>query len=108
MRRLPPGPYEIEWDVGNRDKCQQHGLSLEDIEHVLAHSETFIVPDFKHSLLERRLIAIGRIAAGRYAFVAFAPREQDGRAILRPISARYMHLKEIRRYEEEISRDDDG
>jgi hypothetical protein len=43
--------------------------------------------------------AIGRSAAGRYLFVVFMLREIDGQTKLRPISARYMHQKEITHYE---------
>ena len=43
--------------------------------------------------------AIGKSAAGRYVFVVFMLREIDGQTKLRPISARYMHQKEIDHYE---------
>lgn len=43
--------------------------------------------------------AIGKTAAGRYVFLVFMPREVNGRTKLRPISARYMHQKEIDYYE---------
>jgi uncharacterized DUF497 family protein len=94
---------EFDWDSGKRDKCCKHGLSVAEMEHVVRHSETLIVPDVRNSEYEPRFIAIGRTPAGRYAFVAFTPREIEGRAMLRPISARYMHKKEIAKYEKEIS-----
>lgn len=94
---------EFDWDSGNRDKCRKHGLSIADIEHVLHHSETLVVPDAKNSEVEPRFIAIGRTSAGRYPFVAFTSRVVERRAKLRPISARYMHKKEIARYEKESS-----
>jgi uncharacterized DUF497 family protein len=97
------GPISFDWDDGNRAKCQTHGLSISEIEYVLAHSETYIVPDRRNSEYEPRFIAIGRNESGRYAFVAFTPREKDGRTVWRPISARYMHKREIARYEKEIS-----
>ena len=93
----------FDWDAGNRDKCQKHGLSLADIEHVVGHADTSIVADIKNSVFEERFIAIGRTPVGRYAFVAFAPRQHGERLLLRPISARYMHRKEIARYEKESS-----
>jgi len=93
----------FDWDAGNRDKCRKHGLSLEDVEYVVAHNETLIVPDTEHSLFEYRLIAVGREPSGRYALVVFTLRDRDGRRLVRPISARHMHMKEVRRYEEEIS-----
>jgi predicted DNA binding CopG/RHH family protein len=42
------GAASFDWDDGNRRKCQKHGLSIAEIEHVLAHGETFIVPDLKN------------------------------------------------------------
>jgi hypothetical protein len=37
------GAASFDWYDGNRRKCQKHGLSIAEIEHVLAHGETFIV-----------------------------------------------------------------
>ena len=43
--------------------------------------------------------AIGTTAAGRYVFLVFMLRQIDGETQLRPISARYMHQKEIAHHE---------
>lgn len=43
--------------------------------------------------------AIGKTRSGRYVFLVFMLRELDGRINARPISARYMHRKEIDHYE---------
>jgi uncharacterized DUF497 family protein len=93
----------FDWDPGNLEKCQKHGLAIAQIEHVVGHAETLIVNDPKNSAVEARFIAVGRTQEGRFAFVAFTPRTRDGRSLLRPISARYMHKKEIARYEKEGS-----
>lgn len=58
-----------------------------------------VYDDPDHSEQERRLRAIGPTSAGRYMLVAFTVREQHGRTLIRPISARYMHGKEIQHYE---------
>jgi uncharacterized protein len=92
------------WDKANLSKCQEHGVSSAEVEHVLAHAATLIVPDLKNSRAEPRFLAIGRTEAGRYAFVVFTPRQTGARILLRPISARYMHKKEIKKYEQEIAR----
>jgi len=94
----------FEWDEGNRLKCQKHGVSIDQIEHVLSHAETLIRPAPENPGEEARLLAIGRTHVGRYAFAVFTPRKRGGVIRLRPISARYMHKKEIRKYEEEIAR----
>ncbi len=93
----------FEWDTGNREKCCKHGLLIAEIEHVLRRQETLIVPATSRSDAEPRFIAIGRTQGGRFAFVVFTPKQRNEQSILRPISARNMHTKEIARYEKEIS-----
>jgi uncharacterized protein len=88
----------FEWGEGNRAKCQKHGVSLPEIEALL-RSSPGVAPDAKHSIDEDRLIAVGRNNAGRPLFVAFTIRVVEGRRLIRPVSARYMHAKEIERYE---------
>ena len=60
-----------------------------------------ILPDHAHSITEERLRAIGKTKAGRYVFLVFTIRERGGKNYIRPISARYMHQKEIDSYEKE-------
>ena len=60
-----------------------------------------VLPDPGHSLTERRFRGIGSSHDGRPVFVVFTIRERDGRRTIRPISARYMHRKEIERYDED-------
>ena len=88
----------FDWDEGNSTKCESHGLSIAEIE-AMFRIEPRVAPDLAHSVDEQRLIAVGRTGAGRPIFVAFTLRERNGRRLIRPISARYMHLREIRRYE---------
>ncbi|MBV8055978.1 MAG: BrnT family toxin [Deltaproteobacteria bacterium] len=91
------------WDAGNRQKCQKHGVSISEIEYVLAHATTLVMPDLKNTQAEARFLAIGRTEKGRYTFVIFTPRQSGHATLLRPISARYMHRREIRKYEQEIA-----
>lgn len=89
----------FEWDNGNRQKCQKHGVSLDEIEQVFLR-EPAVFPDPGHSQTEDRFRAIGTTRSGRYVFVAFTLRNHaEGGVLVRPISARYMHDKEIRHYE---------
>ena len=90
----------FDWDDGNRSKCQKHGVSVAEIE-ALFENNPLVAPDLKHSVAEDRLIAIGRTNAGRPLFVAFALRPMNKRQFIRPVSARYMHAKEVAAYEEE-------
>ena len=94
----------FEWDAGNRAKCGKHGVSPAEIEYVLAHAETLIAQDRTHLVGEPRLVAVGRTEQGRYTFVVFTPRRRGSDLLLRPISARYMHRREVERYAQEIVR----
>ena len=89
----------FDWDDANSAKCCKHGVSHGEIEEVLS-GEPGIFPDPAHSQDEARFIAIGTTVLGRYVFVAFTIRTAtDGDRLIRPISARYMHAKEVRHYE---------
>ena len=86
----------IDWDEGNWPKCGKHGLSQTEIEEALTGTPA-VMPDPHPD--EPRMRAIGKTAAGRYVFVVFMLREINQQTKLRPISARYMHQKEIAHYE---------
>jgi uncharacterized DUF497 family protein len=60
---------------------------------------TYSVTQVRHSKTEQRLLAIGKTVSGRYAFIVFTLRSDETGQYLRPISARFMHQKEIRHYE---------
>jgi len=92
----------IEWDDGNLKKCQKHGVPVSEIEAVLLCKRTVNLPDRKHSSLEDRFWAVGRNAQGRGVFIVFTHRHGFDGVSLRPVSARYMHAKEVRYYETEI------
>ena len=97
---------KFDWDAGNRDRCRKHEVSLAEIEAVL-EGHPLVAPDPKHSAQETRFIALGRTAAHRSVFIAFTFRLRNGRLLFRPISARYMHAKEIQRYEAQSSPTED-
>ncbi|BAZ14539.1 hypothetical protein NIES4071_63830 [Calothrix sp. NIES-4071] len=92
----------FDWDDGNLQKCQKHGVSIEEIE-TLFLSQVLISPDLKHSQSEERFIAIGKSRKGKYIFVAFTFRDKEGEIFIRPISARYMRDKEVQKYEENLT-----
>jgi uncharacterized DUF497 family protein len=93
----------FDWDAGNIEKCQKHGVSIEEIEWVLRHPFAYI-KDVLHSDVEDRLNAIGSTLEGRSLFVVFTVRVRNGLNYVRPISARYMHRKEMIYYEETLSK----
>ena len=88
----------FDWDGGNWPKCGKHGVSREEVEQVLLGEPAVMADPFPG---EPRMRAIGKTAAGRYVFLVFMLREIDGETKLRPISARYMHQKEIDHYEDQ-------
>jgi uncharacterized protein len=92
----------FDWDDGNREKCRKHGMTIAEIESIL-REPLALTADLAHSGLEERFIAIGRTASGRFAFVAFTRRTRGERILLRPVSARFMHAREVRRYEQALT-----
>ena len=91
------GPSRLDWDAANLDKCQKHGVSIEEIDAVFA-GDPFTTPDEAHSQDEDRFIAIGATSAGRLIFIVFTVRVSGDEEIVRPLSARFMHRKEVDRY----------
>jgi len=93
----------FDWDRGNRNKCQKHGVSVAVIESLFRGSIA-VLPDPAHSAREERFKAIGRAEYGRGVLIVFTLREHDGVTLIRPISARYMRRKESEYYEEEAAK----
>ncbi len=86
----------VDWDAGNWPKCGKHGVARAEIEHVLASIE-FRIPDPFPG--EPRFRTAGRTADGRHVFLVFTYRDLGDRLLVRPVSARYMHQKEVEAYE---------
>jgi uncharacterized protein len=84
----------FDWDEGNWPKCGKHGLSKQEIENIF-EAPISLFDDLFEGYDERRLRAVGLNAEGRHVFIVFCVRQRNGRPCLRPISARYMHAKEI-------------
>jgi len=95
--------YGFDWDRGNRSKCQTHGVSLAEIESLFL-KPVAVLPDPGHSRGEERFKAIGTAANGRHVFLTFTLRRRGDATLIRPISARYMHRKEVVHYEKEIAK----
>lgn len=106
MIEVMDDPAGFDWDDGIRAKCQKHGVSIEEIETLFRSGAVAVRPDVHHSASEARFQAIGPTGDGRFAFVAFTFRKIEGKLLLRPISARYMHAKEITRFEKDTTPQD--
>lgn len=57
----------FDWDDGNLEKCQKHGVTIKEIESVFAGTPA-IGPDAAHSETEARFLAIGKARSGRTYF----------------------------------------
>jgi uncharacterized DUF497 family protein len=90
----------FDWDRGNLEKCRRHGVEIADIEELFRRI-LWVTPDPSNSTRQRRFRAIGTNARGRHIFVAFTLRSITDGMLIRPISARYMHRREIRHYEKQ-------
>jgi len=93
----------FDWNQGNRFKCEKHRVSTATVEAVF-RGELMVLPDPAHSKSEERFKAIGRTDQGLAVFVVFTFRKRRNRTLIRSISARYMHHKEIEHYEKETAK----
>jgi uncharacterized DUF497 family protein len=89
----------LDWDNGNFAKCQKHGVTPEEIESVLTSGRMIRFPDPNPD--EPRLRGIGKTKTGRYLFIVYTLRPAPDGMLIRPISARYMHQKEVDYYEQQ-------
>ena len=89
----------FDWDDGNgRKSADKHDVSRAEAEGVFFNDPLIVVEDSKHSETEPRFNALGKTAQNRLLHITFTLR-QDG-TLIRVISARDMHRKEKRAYEQ--------
>jgi uncharacterized protein len=89
----------FDWDDGNRRKsADKHDVSQADAESVFFNDPLIVVGDAKHSATEQRSNALGKTAQNRLLHITFTLR-QNG-TMVRVISARDMHRKERKVYEQ--------
>lgn len=90
----------FDWDEGNARKGEKHGVTQAEAEQVFINLPLVITPDERHSHQEKRYRAFGSTNDGRLLTVIFTMRADNTK--IRIISARNMHRKERRDYEEKI------
>lgn len=93
----------FDWDIGNWPKCGKHGVSKEEIEEAFSLSPKIMPDPFTG---EPRIRLIGKTKNNRYLFIVFTFRIINQQTFVRPISARYMHQKEVIHYEQTIFKKD--
>ncbi len=90
----------FDWDEGNsRKSVDKHDVTQAEAEQVFFNEPLLVAEDARHSDREARLHALGRTDDGRLLHVTFTLRRDN--TVIRVISARSMHRKERRRYEQE-------
>lgn len=92
-------PAKFEWDQWNIEKNRQHGLETNEIEEVFFGRKRLLAIDYQHSQTEPRYILIGLSQHARWLYVVFTVRQEN----IRVISARYMHHREVKKYEKIIT-----
>jgi hypothetical protein len=89
----------FDWDDGNsRKSADKHDVGRAEAESVFFNDPLIVLEDARHSETERRFNALGRTAQERLLHIAFTLR-QNGTKV-RVISARDMHRKERKAYEQ--------
>jgi uncharacterized protein len=93
----------FDCDRGNLEKCQKHSVEIAEIESAFRQTMA-VFPDPTHSNEEDRFIGIGKTNQGRSLFISFTLRSHSDEVLIRPISARHMHQKEVDHYEKEFTK----
>jgi len=89
----------FNWDAGNeRKNANKHSVDKYEAEQVFFNKPMLILEDQKHSIKEPRFHALGRSNDKRLLHVTFTLRNDD--SLIRVISARDMHRKERKIYEQ--------
>jgi len=93
-----PAVIGFDWDAGNSMKSEKHSVGDIEAEQVFVNEPLLVIEDRAHSVAEPRWHALGHTNEGRLLHVTFTLRAGGSR--VRIISARPMHRKERRVYEE--------
>ena len=88
----------FDWDKGNARKNEKHGVSSAEAEQVFFNAPLLLLDDAAHSQKEARLHALGKTDDGRLLHITFTLRQSG--CLIRVISARDMHRKERRFYDQ--------
>jgi uncharacterized DUF497 family protein len=89
----------FDWDDDNiRKSADKHDVSQAEAESIFFNDPLIVIGDAKHSETEQRFNALGKTAQSRLLHITFTLR-QNG-TMVRVISARDMHRKERKAYEQ--------
>lgn len=97
----------FEWNEGNaRKSSDKHGVSQAEAEQIFFNAPLRVVPDVKHSADEPRYHVLGETDEGRRLHITFTLRSDE--TLIRVISARDMHRKERKTYDDIQTEEPDG
>ena len=89
----------FDWDEGNsRKSAHKHDVSQAEAESIFFNDPLILVEDRRHSDNEQRFNALGKTGQNRLLHVTFTLRHNA--TMIRVISARDMHRRERRYYEQ--------
>jgi len=88
-------PLEFEWNKGNIEKNKKHNVTDQETEEVFFDKKKITYRDKLHSIIEERLIVIGKTKEGRLLYIICTIRKKK----IRIISARNINRKEVYIYE---------
>jgi uncharacterized DUF497 family protein len=89
----------FDWDDGNsRKSADKHDVSQAEAEGIFFNDPLILAEDLRHSDGEQRFNALGKTGQNRLLHVTFTLRRNG--TMIRVISARDMHRKERRLYEQ--------
>ena len=89
----------FDWDDGNsRKSADKHDVSQAEAESIFFNDPLIVIEDAKHSEREQRFHALGKTGQNRLLHITFTLRQSG--TMVRVISARDMHRKERKAYEE--------
>jgi uncharacterized DUF497 family protein len=89
----------FDWDEGNaRKSIDKHAVGQSEAEQIFFNQPLLLLFDEKHSKAEHRFHALGTTDDGRRLHITFTLRASG--KLIRVISARDMHRKERRIYEQ--------
>ena len=88
----------FDWDHANARKNEKHHVSSAESEQVFFNEPLLLLSDVKHSNTEVRFHAMGKTDDQRLLHITFTLRAEGQK--IRVISARDMHRKERKVYEQ--------
>lgn len=86
---------EFDWDEGNRNKPERHGVAIDEAEDVFFDDNKVVFADWIHSVKEKRFTLLGKTRKGRLLNITYMIRKKK----IRIVTARDINKREVKLYE---------